>query len=282
MTDETLAVHTAACAEIVRRHDRERYLVSIFAAPDLRDGLFAVLAANHEIAKTAEVVSEPTIGMIRLQWWREAFEGIEAGTPRAHEVVLPLARLADRHPDVLDDLRRVVDAREADLSGDPAADLDALERYAGATGGDVTVAMARVLGADTGMARELGTAWALIGLVRALPTLMSGGRAPLPASLLEETGITLSRIKDMPASVDLAPLCRPILERGRARLQAARSDPALRHRSARVLRLLAARAQDLSSTLSRAGDDPRSPAVTDIPASLAWRHAVRSAWFRLG
>ena len=282
MTDETLAVHSAACAEIVRRHDRERYLVSLFAPPERRGGLFAVLAANHEIAKTAEVVSEPTIGLIRLQWWRESFDGIEAGTPRAHEVVLPLAQAAERHPAVLADLRRVVDAREADLSGEPASDLDALEHYAAATGGEVSAAMARVLGADTDMARDLGTAWALIGLVRAMPALLAGGRAPLPESLLEENGITLSRIKDMPASVDLAAMCGPILERGRARLSAARSNPALCHRSALVLRLLAARAQDLSALLERAGGDPRTPTVAVIPTGLAWRHALRSAWFRLG
>ena len=281
MTDDTLASHTAACADIARRHDRERYLVALFAPPEQRDGLFAVLAANHEIAKTAEVVSEPTIGLIRLQWWREAFDGIEAGMPRAHEVVLPLARAAARHPAVLDDLRRVVDAREADLSGAPAADLDALEAYAEATGGDVTVALARILGADTGMARDLGTAWALIGLVRALPALLASGRAPLPASLLEANGVTYSRIKDLPASVDLAPLCRPILARGRARLEATRSTAALRQRPARVLRLLAARAQDLSTTLAHAGDDPRSPAVSDIPSGLAWRHMRRAAWYRL-
>ncbi|WPZ32996.1 squalene/phytoene synthase family protein [Thalassobaculum sp. OXR-137] len=281
MTDATLASHLAACAEIVRRHDRERYLVSLFAAPEQRDGLFAVLAANHEIAKIAEVVSDPTIGLIRLQWWREAFDGIEAGTPRAHEVVLPLSQVAERHPELLSDLRRVVDAREGDLSEEPAADLDALEDYAAATGGEVTAAMARVLGADTEMARNVGTAWALIGLVRAMPVLLAAGRAPLPASVLEAAGTTLSRIKDLPASVDLGALCRPILARGQARLSDAETSPALRSRPARPLRLLAARAQDLLGALARTGGDPRDPALADIPASLAWRHALRAARFRL-
>ena len=280
--DETLAVHTAACAEIVRRHDRERYLVALFAAPEQRDDLFAILAANHEIAKTAEVVSDPTIGMIRLQWWREAFDGIEAGTPRAHEVVLPLARAAERHPTVLDDLRRIVDAREGDLSEEPAEDLEALELYAEATGGAVTIAMARVLGADTEMAQNLGSAWALVGSVRALPVLLASGRAPLPETVLREHGLSLSRIKDLPASVDLALLCRPIVDLARARLAATRSDPALRRREARVLRLLAARSQDLIRALDDVGCDPRAPGIADIPASLAWRHALRSAWYRVG
>ena len=281
MTDASLDVHAAACAELVRRHDRERYLVSLFAAPAQRDDLFAILAANHEIAKTAEVVSDPTIGMIRLQWWREAFDGIEAGTPRAHEVVLPLAGAAGRHPAVLDDLRQVVDAREGDLSDESPEDLIALERYAEATGGAITVAMARILGTDTEMARALGTAWALIGLVRALPVLLTSGRAPLPASILQENGLSLSRIRDLPASVGLAPLCRPIVERAGESLAMARSVPTLRRREARVLRLLAGRAQDLIRTLDQAGHDPRAPGVSDIPASLAWRHALRSACYRV-
>lgn len=282
MTDPTLVSHQAACAEIVRRHDRERYLVSLFAPPERRDGLFAILAANHEIAKTAEVVSDPTIGLIRLQWWREAFDGIEAGKPRAHEVVLPLANVASRHPEVLKFLRRVVDAREGDLSGESPPDLTALERYAAVTGGDLTAALAHVLDADTDLAGDLGTAWALLGLVRALPTLLRGDRAPLPASLLQENDVSIFKIKDHPTTVDLAPLCRPIAARGRERLAAARSNPALRHRSARVLRLLSARAQDLSVALDRAGDDPRSPTLAGIPAGLVWRHTLRSVWYRLG
>ena len=40
-----------ACRLSARRHDPERYLACLFAPADRRDDLFAVLAANHEIAK---------------------------------------------------------------------------------------------------------------------------------------------------------------------------------------------------------------------------------------
>lgn len=281
MTDPILS-HQAACAALVRRHDRERYLVSLFAGAGKRDGLLAILAANHEIAKTAEVVSDPTIGLIRLQWWREAFDGIEAGSPREHEVILPLARVADTHPEVLDHLRRVVDAREADLADDPPADLEALEGYAGETGGEVVAAMARVLGADIDMARDLGTAWALIGLVRALPVLIAASRAPLPESLLKENNITLSRIKDMPASIDLSGLCLPIIDLGMRRLEAAQKAVALARPEARPLRLLAARTADLGAELLRHGGDPRAVALPPAPPGLIWRHGLRAAVWGLG
>ncbi|MCR9070186.1 MAG: squalene/phytoene synthase family protein [Alphaproteobacteria bacterium] len=279
MTD-SLESHLAACAEIVRRHDRERYLVCLFAEPDARAGLFALLAANHEIAKTAEVVSDPMIGHIRLQWWREAFEGIEAGTPRAHEVVLPLAAVAETTPEVLGHLGRIVDAREADLSGEPLPDLEALIAYAAETGGEAAAAMARVLGADVVAARHLGTAWALIGLVRALPALLAVGRMPLPESLLQENGVNISRIRDMPGSVDLTPICRPIVREGRDRLRRATAEGALRSKNARPLRLLSARAGDLAGSLERAGFDPRAPGVAEMPTGLVWRHAMRAVCYR--
>ena len=60
------------CAQEVRRHDRARYLSSLFAPDERREDLFALYAFNLEVAKTAEVVSEPMLGQIRLQWWREA------------------------------------------------------------------------------------------------------------------------------------------------------------------------------------------------------------------
>lgn len=278
MTDR-LQSHLAACAEIVRRHDRERYLVALFAEPTARDGLFALLAANHEIAKTAEVVSEPMIGQIRLQWWREAFDGIEAGAPRVHEVVLPLAAAAERNPDMLGHLRRVVDAREADLSGEPPSDLKALTDYAAETGGELTAAMARILGTDASAAHALGTAWALIGLVRAVPAMLSAGRAPLPEALLQANGLTLSRIKDFPESVRLDPVCAPIVDEACRRLDTL-APAAFKGRSGRQLRLLAARADDLAGTLRRADCDPRAAGVADMPAGLIWRHALRAIRYR--
>ena len=79
----------SACAEQVRRQDRERYLTALFAPAERREDLFALYTFNHEVAKTAEVVSEAMVGRIRLQWWREAIAEIYDGRPRAHGVVVP-------------------------------------------------------------------------------------------------------------------------------------------------------------------------------------------------
>src|ERR1041385_2992054 len=58
-------------AALCRRHDRDRYQTALFAPADRREALFALYAFNYEIARVREIVSEPMLGQIRLQWWRE-------------------------------------------------------------------------------------------------------------------------------------------------------------------------------------------------------------------
>ena len=77
-------------AKQVKANDYDRFLVTLFAPATSREDLFALYAFNHEVAKIREAVSEPMLGEIRLQWWRESIDGIYQGNPRNHEVVFPL------------------------------------------------------------------------------------------------------------------------------------------------------------------------------------------------
>ena len=49
------------CGETVRKHDPDRFLLSMFAPPESREALWALYAFNHEIAKTREVVTETQV-----------------------------------------------------------------------------------------------------------------------------------------------------------------------------------------------------------------------------
>ena len=60
------------CGQEVRKYDKDRFLTALFAPADRREALFALYAFNLEIAKTREVVTEPVLGQIRLQWWYDA------------------------------------------------------------------------------------------------------------------------------------------------------------------------------------------------------------------
>src|SRR4051812_33620013 len=67
-------LHFASCEAMIRKADYDRYAAALFAPVDARPHLLALYAFHHEIAKTAERVSQPIAGQIRLQWWREAVE----------------------------------------------------------------------------------------------------------------------------------------------------------------------------------------------------------------
>jgi phytoene synthase len=100
----------------LKRSDEARWLASRYASEADRERLVAVYLLNQELQR-ALGVSEPMIGKIRIQWWRETLEGITAGNPRRHDLALELARvfagradlvaaahdLVDRFDDVIDD-----------------------------------------------------------------------------------------------------------------------------------------------------------------------------------
>jgi phytoene/squalene synthetase len=80
----------AFCAGEVRRHDPDRFLAALFAPSAVRERLLALYAFDGEIARIPGMVSEPILGDIRLQWWREALEAAMAGSPPAHPVIRSL------------------------------------------------------------------------------------------------------------------------------------------------------------------------------------------------
>src|SRR5262249_61867743 len=122
-----------------KRHDADRFLTALFASAGRRNALFALYAFNYELARIGEACTEPLLGRIRFQWWRDAGAGIYAGQPPRHQVVSALAEaVATRGLDrsLLDG---IIDAREADLDAVPPADVPALLGYAESTAGKLTV-----------------------------------------------------------------------------------------------------------------------------------------------
>src|SRR6516162_2265615 len=73
--------HRSAVAAIVRRHDRDRFQTALFAPAAKREALLALYAFNYEIARVRESVTEPALGQIRLEWWRETIAAAYGGAP---------------------------------------------------------------------------------------------------------------------------------------------------------------------------------------------------------
>lgn len=170
-----------ACADIVRRGDPDRFAAAMAAPVAARRVLFPLYAFNLEVARAPWVASEPMIGDMRLQWWRDALEEIGSGGPvRRHEVTTPLAEVLDRGTaEVLD---RLVAARRWDLYREPFEDAAHFRSYLGDTGGILMWTAARLLGAEVkavSVVTGFGYAAGLARFLRAVPELETRGRIPL-------------------------------------------------------------------------------------------------------
>ncbi|MBF0371934.1 MAG: squalene/phytoene synthase family protein [Alphaproteobacteria bacterium] len=244
-------------AGMVRAHDRDRFLATLFAPAEARDDLFALYAFNIEIASVRERVVEPMMGRIRLQWWRDAIDtGEGGGHPLAGEVLRAVAgRGLDRQA-----LGRMIEARESDLDDAPHADVAALEAYAEATAGELAGLSLGVLGArseaERAAGRHVGIAWALIGLLRAVPFMASHGRLALPLDRLAAHGVHSRDVLAGTASPGLAKVVEEIAARAGEHLARSRDHRRAVARRALPALLLGVQAERYAQALARAGFNP--------------------------
>lgn len=183
------------CAAQVRRLDHDRWLCVLLAPEMAQRDLLALTAFNLEIARIREVIREPHMGLIRLQWWRDAVSEARAGRPRQHPVCLELARLLAGEALREAELIALIDAREKDIDDTPCADMADLTAYADATSGAVAALGTRLCGvsgaAAEAAARALGRGWALTGILRAAAYHAAARRCFLPTRQLLRRGVSL-------------------------------------------------------------------------------------------
>lgn len=169
----------AACADLVRRADPDRFLAVMAAPVAARRVLFPLYAMNVEVARAPWVASEPMIAEMRLQWWRDALAEIASGGPvRRHEVTTPLALVIA--PEQAARLDTYVAARRWDVYKDPFQDATDFKTYLNETSGTLLWTAAAALGpADEDAVRDAAFAQGLSNWFRAIPELEARGRKPL-------------------------------------------------------------------------------------------------------
>lgn len=276
MTGEAPGAAETYCGDLARRFDPDRFLAAQFAPAARRPTLAALLAFNLEVAKTAEVVREPMLGTIRLQWWRDSLDGIAAGTPREHAVVTAIAEAIHARALPLDCFHRMIDAREADLDPAPPATLADLLAYCRDTSASLTDLSLRCLDARDAVAagKAVGTAWALVGLMRAVPFHARARRVYLPADLIDAEGVSLPDLFELRPHPALAAAVKAVANEASALL--ARVPPVPRAALPALLPATLARAH--LARLAAAGHDPFAPGFQAPLPSRAWRMLL--AWMR--
>ena len=214
MSSAALSDTAIHCRDLVRRVSADRALLAELAPPAERPRLWAVAAFDWEVARIPDLVSEPMLGAIRRQWWREAWAEIEAGKPRRHPVVEALAEAHRSSPLPLAAAETYLDAREAEQDG-PPADLAEMQARAAAIGGSIA---AMEDGGSGQAARDTGTAWAMLGEVRALPHRLHQGRHGMPADRVAGLAENLDRLDPQALEPAFCALIRDIAAQAEADL----------------------------------------------------------------
>jgi 15-cis-phytoene synthase len=276
-----LTLHEAERGDTVRRvaksGDRDRSLAALFAPREARADLFALIALNVELARIAEIVTEPGLGMIRLQWWREAIDRAERGEATGHPVAGAIGAALRQQKLSRPRVEALIDARSFDIETKVMPDWASLEAYLAATAGGVFALGAECLGAPGSSlepaAFQAGLAYGLTGLMRALPVHAASGRVYLPADALLRHGTSPEAVLAGNSSDGLlAVLAERRLKAKQALAEANRLIAGLDTNARAAFRPLCLVEPYLAS-LEKAGRDPLREIAVINPLTRFWRMA---------
>ena len=156
---------TRVIRDAAMRGEADRYLAATLAPRASRPGLLALAAFVADLGRIAPSVSEPMLGVIRLQWWRDALEAGGTATATGYPVADAWrAALGDNAP-VREAALALIEARERDLDATPFASEEALLAHLDATEGRAFGLALSLLGATDApaspLARAAGRAYGL-------------------------------------------------------------------------------------------------------------------------
>ncbi len=163
----------------------DRYLAALLAPSGQRGDLIALAAFLSEIGRIGQDVSDPMLGEIRLQWWRDALLSKDTqatGSPVADAFAAGITK-RNLPAELIDD---VLDAHAHRLYTDPPTDDAALLLALQLSEGSAFKLAAHILGADVDAhSPAIDAAAQAYGLARLglrLPYELAQGRCPLPQS----------------------------------------------------------------------------------------------------
>ncbi len=217
------------CADHVRNNDPDRYLCAMFTPVIARPALMSLYAFNIELALVRERVNEQLLGEMRFQWWREQIDHSYEGTARPEGIAGALYDFIRDYNPPRHCFHDLINSRTRDLSDGPFKDLIAFEDYCSGTTAPL-IQLSLVPLAPKGshdlipepLARNMGVAWAIIGLIRAIPTNAAHGRCMIPLSLMEHYGVTREAVFSNQTRSILKHIARDMAASAQIHLESAR------------------------------------------------------------
>ena len=127
----------------------------------------ALYAFQIELRRIPSAVSEPPLGEIRLQWWREALAEIrQGGTARAHPVVEAMAQAGLAGPAHEARIDALIDAAAQPLYGEGFSSAAALEAWLEEAEGGFDALAVTLAGGDGALGETAAKAGAAFALAR--------------------------------------------------------------------------------------------------------------------
>ncbi|KJA21185.1 hypothetical protein HYPSUDRAFT_165987 [Hypholoma sublateritium FD-334 SS-4] len=184
----------AYCKDLVRKYDYDSYLNSYFYPRALQNGYFAIKAFSVELAMVQDNVSNATIGKMRMQFWRNAVKEITEGKPPKHPIALALCETSQNSKLSAYHLKRIIDARDAELQTSTFLTVDLLTAHAEATSSTVLYLLLSLLSLPSATlshaVSHIGTAHTFTTMLRALPYHATHGRMFIPAEITAKHGVS--------------------------------------------------------------------------------------------
>lgn len=217
-----------ACLAALREGDRDRYLCALLTPEHARGPVSALYAFNLEIARIRENITEPMMGEVRLQWWRDLFDGETHGDARANPIAAALLETVEQHSLAPGPFQNMIDARQFDLYDDPMPDRNAFEGYAGETACALIQLCVNVLsperaGETSDASGHAGVAQLVAGSLLLLPMHRTRGQVYIPGDIISACGLDRERFLAGDEKASIGQAIAGFVALGREHLAAARN-----------------------------------------------------------
>ncbi|XP_074510550.1 NADH dehydrogenase (ubiquinone) complex I, assembly factor 6 isoform X1 [Sebastes fasciatus] len=175
------------CLDLVRSRDYDGFVSSLLLPEEARRSSLALRAFNVELAQVKDSVSQKTIGLMRMQFWKTAIEEIYKDDPPNQPISAELWRVVRKHYLTKRWLLRIITEREKDLDDRAYRNLQELEKYSENTQSSLLYLLLECLGlknvhADHA-ASHIGKAQGIVTCLRATPYHSSRRKVYLPMDI---------------------------------------------------------------------------------------------------
>lgn len=265
------------CADKVAKRGGALFYAVFRLPTEKRQAIVAVHAFRREVEDIAAERSDPALGRLRLEWWRQQLAAVYGGAPQ-HPVARALQAVVEAYRLPESRFLDIIEGVETDLTASRYPDFAALARYCTQLGSVPNELAARILGYQdprtVDRVRELGIATRLVRIVRDIGLDARRDRIYLPADEMRRYAVTPAQLLHSRHDNRFRQLVEHQIDRIESTFAAALSDfPAVDRKAQHPLLALAAIGRALLREIR--ADDCR---VLDRRTSLTPLRKLWIAW----